>query len=186
MKTKKMAKIKKAKESTLRTIRAAMEACEAKGIDIAAGLWGASFDDEKGYFVNTEEPSWDTLGPNEAFPACALGALLIQKNGSVKYEKIWGRKVPSTEEAASYILGVDEQWVKHFTMAFDGCPPDSALKPIFERDMSKKQVHDLNKNNKKAGRTERCWIFPRSNDSRVLEYRRAYKMGERLRLEWNL
>lgn len=114
-------KEKKKKQPKLETLqrnirKAIVECVENKHIVIEAGLWGAEWDRDKEYFVA------------ENGEACALGALLVQKNGSVKYEERWGNAVPTQEQAAAYILGVDERWVNSFTKGFDSYL-DSPISP---------------------------------------------------------
>lgn len=107
-------KVKKAKPGTIKEIRKAMKAVKKKGVDIVAGQWGTEFDDQLGYFVpeNEEQPE-----------VCALGALLIYKNGDLKYKPSQGNRHFSendTDDVAAYVLGVDTDWVNAFTEGFDG------------------------------------------------------------------
>lgn len=176
-------KFKKAKESTLRTIKDAMEAVQATGTQIQAGTWGAAFDARKGYFVN--EGAQNGNGTN--FPVCALGALLIHKNGSFKFDAMRGRK-PLTDleeaDAAAIVLGVDKNWVQNFIEGFDGANPSVDCKPIMHDDMTSKQRYDYDRTARASDCTGADFIFPKTRSASVKEFRRAYKMGEKLRKEF--
>jgi hypothetical protein len=108
---KKKSAVKKAKPGTVNVIRRAMKACQKKGIEIASETWGVRFDDEKQYFVNAPENK-----------VCALGALLVNKNGSLKFKPTQGHREWRKEEQddmAAYVLGVDKEWVESFIHGFD-------------------------------------------------------------------
>jgi len=107
-----MTKVKKAKPDTISTIRKAMKACQKNGLQIDYGTWGTCYDREKKYFV----PEGDDAR------VCALGALLIYKNGSIKYNPTQGRNIAKDNEqaVAAYVLGVDTDWVTAFVNGFDG------------------------------------------------------------------
>lgn len=166
---KKKKNVKRAPEGTIKKIRKAMEACTENGIKIIEGDWGVEINEEKKSFVpeNTETPY-----------ACALGALLVHKNGSVKFDEFRGRRPLSAievEETAAHILGVDEDWVLAFIDGFDGSDIDSTQADIGYEAWD----HDGRRTpNGLDGR------LIRNATPLQLEMRRAYNMGKKLREEF--
>lgn len=113
----KMSKQMKAPPNTSRKIRDAIKACQKKGIEIVRDKWGVVMDEEKKYFVMAEK-----VVPSATQGVCALGALLIHKNGSIKFNAFRGRRPLSDVEeieTAAFVLGVSEEWVGHFVAGFD-------------------------------------------------------------------
>lgn len=182
-----MSKLKKAKDSAYRTIRNAILVCKAKGIPIEQETWGARFDPEKGYFVNGEAylDERGELVVEENSPVCALGALLVHKNGSFKFDSMRGRK-PLTDievdDAAAIVLGVDKEWVDVFINAFDGNMPLPETEYTNYDVMSLKQRRDYDRRGywHDGGR----YIFTPTRSAKVKELRRAHRMGEKLRKEF--
>lgn len=156
-------KVKRAKKSTPKTIRNAMRACQEKGLEIASQFWGTSFDEEKGYFV----PDEDENG------VCALGALLVHKNGSLKFDKFRGERAlndSETNEIVAWVLGVNKDWVDCFTAGFDG-------ELVQHLDVSYNLDKDPDEENP---------IFKKTKSLQVKEYRRAYNMGKKLAKEFDV
>lgn len=158
-------RVKKAAPSTLATIRGAMKACRKKEVRIVAGSWGAEFDAEAGYFVtDSDKPQ-----------ACALGALLIHKNGSVNFKERFKLRDPDIEEAAAYVLGVDEDWVVAFVRGFDDSLAEDLSSIHGKLGVDVEQDED-------SGEDVVVWKKPRS--AQTAELRRAYQMGLKLRSEF--
>lgn len=175
-------KVLRAKESAIRTIRNSIVRCQRRGIKIHQGTWGVEMDTSKGYFVPFRALPFG-FKKKKAPPAmvCALGALLIHKNGSIKFDEFRGRRPLSdieSDETAAYVLGVDREWVWAFTSGFDGCPP------------SERTQFTLNLNARKPKKEPASTFLRRevrfipSKDPQVLEHRRAWRMGLRLRKEF--
>jgi hypothetical protein len=74
-----MTKVRKAKPDTIKTIRASMKACQKKGLKIKADSWGAL------------TRRRNTSSPGTSDSVCALGALLVHKNGVCGYLCAAGR-----------------------------------------------------------------------------------------------
>ena len=164
--------VKRAKESALRTIRSAMEACEKKGIKIVAEDWGVKIDEDKRSFV--PDVNW----AREKASVCALGALLVHKNGSVKFDAFRGSRPLSeveADETAAYVLGVDKSWVDLFVSGFDNSHPE---------DMSTNYQELLGYDEVKRADGSYEYAFVKTSDPQVREHRRAYRMGKRLRDEF--
>lgn len=154
-----MAKVKivKAKETAFAEISKAMRACQKKGIKIKQGGWGTKYDEHLGYFVPDK-----SCGKMKG-AVCALGALLVHKNGALEYRPYAGRAA-EVVDAAAVALGVDDDWVNNFTRGFDGDTPDIMLEDEVWSD--------------KKG----TWVTKKVKllDAQGREYLRAYEMGKRL------
>ena len=104
-------KFKKAKHNVKTVIRDAMKKVKKnRKLKIVNEMWGCYMDPEKGYF---------TAAGDEV---CALGALLVHKNGSIKFDEFRGKRPLDEieeEETAAYVLGVDRGWVDDFISGFD-------------------------------------------------------------------
>lgn len=159
----------RAPEGTIKKIRKAMKSCVDKGIDIIEGDWGVEISEEKKSFV-PENPKTPYV--------CALGALLVHKNGSIKFDEFRGRRPLNeveVEETAAHVLGVDEKWVNAFVTGFDGCDPIELA-----RDLGYEEW-DLDGGPTPNGEDGR---FIRNATPLQLEMRRAYNMGKKLREEF--
>ena len=153
---------KKASRSAKTVIRTAMKACQKKGLYINNGVWGAEYDSAVGYFTPVPEETG----------VCALGALLIHKNGSVKFKARFGKTdYIEAEDAAAFVLGVDYEWVGVFIEAFDGNEQPETISSLLQfYDYSASHHADVF-----VGKT-----------AKARELKRAYEMGRDLRKEFGL
>ena len=171
--------VKRAKPEALKTIRKAMKAAVKDGNGIDTGRWGTHYDDEKGYFVSDGEG------------ACALGALLIYKNGSLKYKPTQGRAVldkKDTQQMAAYVLGVDDKWVGHFICGFDGDgAPSLDLKCDGELVLEDDKLlvrYDDGCEDDSYEHTDRKLQPKKDLKAQEQEYLRAWQMGRKLAEEF--
>lgn len=110
--------MKKAKSNVKAVIREAMKKVKKnRKLKIVNQAWGCFIDPKKGYFVADENKE-----------VCALGALLVHKNGSIKFDEFRGKRpldALEQDEVAAYVLGVDTTWVRNFIRGFDYPTGDS-------------------------------------------------------------
>jgi hypothetical protein len=160
-------KVKKAKRNVKTELRKAMKACKKKGIRLVTGVWGTSFSKEKGYFV----PNTSSFDEEDRGSVCAMGALLVHKNGSIKFDKYRGRRPLTSIEAAdaaAFVLGVSDEWVGAFISGFDGSPLESV------GHIDKYYCSDTG-----LIRIDR-------KDEKAMELKRAFNMGKELAEEFSL
>lgn len=150
------------KLSVRKEIRKAVEWCKESGIGIVNKEWGVTFGREQKYFIADDDENG----------VCALGALLIYKNGNIAFaeygfdveDDLEGTGDDKADKVAAKVLGVDDDWVTCFVHGFD----NENLISIGEKvgwDADRKQ-------------------FMHTSDGDILENRKAYKMGQDFRKEF--
>jgi hypothetical protein len=112
-------KTKKVSETTriYNFIRKAMKNVVKNGGTIVEGQWGVDVCTDNGKIEITSSEGEDNP------QVCALGALLFNKNGSIKFNPVQGRRKLDEvdhEGASAMLLGVSPGWVDRFVGAFDG------------------------------------------------------------------
>lgn len=151
----------------------AIKSCKEKGIQIVREEWGVEINEDKGYYV----PEHRYGAENGA--VCALGALLVYKNGNINFSEygINIKNLPDPEEVAACVLSVDKQWVNCFIVGFDHCAESHKWAGC------ENLIPELGLYRDPDGITEFVFVTDLSN--RVVSNREAYNIGREIGLEFS-